>query len=271
MRCFIRFFLLLLLAVIFSCCSGKKADKIEGVSRAQVDSVSYAVGRSLGEIIKTANLGTLDYKELVKGIRDVVEDSEAPYDKENYLMEVERYLQKRADYMGKKLSEQVNEYFEKNGKRDNVTITESGLQYSIIDMGNELIPSDTDTVTLFYEVSLIDGTNVDSNFGKNPVTLAMSDIIEGWREGLKLIGVRGRIKLSIPSSLAYGEREFGVIPANSPLVCELEIASVKPAEEKDENIDIQEESLAIPVLVNDTELQQRVSPVPAENPARRRR
>ena len=270
MRYLVKLVLLLSLAVIFSCGTSKKGDKIEGVSRAQMDSVSYAVGRSLGEIIKTADLGTLDYRELVKGIRDVVEDNQTPYDKENYLMEVERYLQKRADYAGKKLSEQANDYFEKNGKRDGVTVTESGLQYSIIDVGGELIPTDTDMVTLLYEISLIDGTVVDSNFDKIAVTLAMNNIIEGWREGLKLIGVYGRIKLSIPSSLAYGEREFGVIPANSPLVCELEIVSVKHAEEKAEGIDIQTEGIAIPVLIIDDEQQQGVRPVPAETPVRRR-
>ena len=50
-------------------------------------------------------------------------------------------------------------FLEENGKKEGITTTESGLQYEVISEGSGPKPSDTSTVTVFYEGSLIDGTS----------------------------------------------------------------------------------------------------------------
>lgn len=226
MKYLIKVALFLSVSMFFGSC-GSKNTKLEGVTPGALDSVSYAVGRSLGVIVRDANLGDLNYKELARGIKDVVEQSDEVYDKENYDTEIERYLQKREEFMRSVRTQEADEFFEKNGKKPEVSVTETGLQYSIIEAGSGIMPMDSDTVALYYEVSLMDGTIINSNFGKESVTLSMEDMISGWKEGLRMIGERGRIKLWVPAALAYGERGFGAIPPDSPIFCELEITSVK--------------------------------------------
>lgn len=257
MRYLIKISLFLSVSFIFVSCGGR-GPKLEGISSSQLDSVSYAVGRSLGQVVKNANLGgDLNYKELVKGIRDVVEESVEPYDRESYEREVERYLQKREDFMASVRKQEADEFFEKNGLKPDVYALESGLQYSVIESPGDLLVTDRDTVTLYYEASLIDGTMIGSNFGKEPLKLAMSDMIEGWREGLKLINEGGRLKIWVPSHMAYGERGFGAIPPNSAVAYELEIVSVISPEEEEE-LEIGDEDQESPVRerrgIRDSEL-----------------
>ncbi|HNW54089.1 MAG TPA: FKBP-type peptidyl-prolyl cis-trans isomerase [Bacteroidales bacterium] len=58
-------------------------------------------------------------------------------------------------------------------------------------------------------------------------TLGQGQVIAGWDEGIALMNAGGKATLIIPSKLAYGERGAGNdIPANSPLVFDVELISV---------------------------------------------
>jgi len=58
-------------------------------------------------------------------------------------------------------------------------------------------------------------------------TLGQGQVIAGWDEGISLMNAGGKATLIIPSKLAYGERGAGNdIPANSPLVFDVELISV---------------------------------------------
>ena len=71
---------------------------------------------------------------------------------------------------------------------------------------------------------MIDGTVFDEG---TEVEFVVSNVIKGWTEGLGLIGEGGKIKLYIPSELGYGSRPAGKIPANSVLVFDVEVVTVK--------------------------------------------
>lgn len=97
-------------------------------------------------------------------------------------------------------------FLRNNAGQEGVTVTDSGLQYKILEPGNELRAGKRSKVTVHYQGKDINGEVFDSNFGSEPVTLRLSRVIKGWTEGLQLIGEGGRIVLYIPSELAYGRR-----------------------------------------------------------------
>ncbi len=93
-------------------------------------------------------------------------------------------------------------------------------------------PTATDTVTVHYRGTLIDGTEFDSSYGRGePATFPLDRVIPGWTEGLQLMRPGAKYRLFVPPELAYGER--GAPPKigpNSALVFEVELLSVQLAE-----------------------------------------
>jgi FKBP-type peptidyl-prolyl cis-trans isomerase FkpA len=100
--------------------------------------------------------------------------------------------------------------------------TPSGLYYFIEKPGGTVHPNLNSSVVAYYKGYLTDGTVFDENNTWYTPT-QVTNFIKGWQEGLQLIGVKGKIKLLIPSSLGYGETARTKIPANSVLIFDLEL------------------------------------------------
>lgn len=91
-----------------------------------------------------------------------------------------------------------------------------------------------DTVTVNYVGSLTNGTVFDASANHGTTgfsfTLGAGQVIKGWDQGLVGMRVGGKRLLVIPASLAYGNQAVGnVIPANSPLVFEVDLLNVQKA------------------------------------------
>lgn len=86
-------------------------------------------------------------------------------------------------------------------------------------------------VSVNYIGTLVDGTKFDSSYDRNEpfsFTLGIGQVIEGWEEGIVGMKVGGKRKLTIPSSMAYGEAGIpGVIPGGATLVFEVELLEIK--------------------------------------------
>lgn len=85
-------------------------------------------------------------------------------------------------------------------------------------------------VTVHYTGTLMNGTKFDSSLDrKEPFTfnLGAGQVIKGWDEGVAGMKVGGKRQLTIPAHMAYGERDLGVIPANSPLKFDVELLKVE--------------------------------------------
>ncbi len=111
---------------------------------------------------------------------------------------------------------------------EKANITASGLKYIIEKEGTGDSPKASDQVTVFYKGTFTDGKLFDSNFGKDPITFGLTQVIPGWTEGLQLMKPGGKAVFYIPYKLAYGENGHpsGVIPPKSDLVFEVELIKV---------------------------------------------
>jgi FKBP-type peptidyl-prolyl cis-trans isomerase FkpA len=99
---------------------------------------------------------------------------------------------------------------------------ESGLYVVTDTAGSAEHPALTDSVTIFYQGYLLDGTQFDGTM-ETPATFLLSDLIEGWQIGIPMFGKGGKGKLLIPSDLAYGDMDNGQIPGGSTLMFEIEL------------------------------------------------
>lgn len=106
--------------------------------------------------------------------------------------------------------------------------TLSGIYYSIIKEGTGNPVSLDDTVTIFYKGYLYTTNEVFDQTKTKPATFPLNRLIKGWQIGVPLCKEGGKIKLVIPSALAYSIRTRAAkIPPNSMLVFEIEVIKTK--------------------------------------------
>ena len=218
----------------------KQTSSVELKTPAQ--KASYGIGLNMGKSLAQEGMDDLDSKAVALGIEDAVGKKEQKL-KDDELVEAFAALQKRAEERMTKMSEESlaagKKFLDENGKKDGVVTTASGLQYQVVQKGDGPQPKPTDVVTVHYTGKLIDGKVFDSSVERgSPIDLPVSGVIPGWVEGLQLMHVGEKVKLFIPSDLAYGAQSPSpTIPANSVLVFDLELLGIKDQAKAAENED----------------------------------
>jgi FKBP-type peptidyl-prolyl cis-trans isomerase len=177
----------------------------------------------------------VDTKAIAKSFKDVfqgndleVSEQESLEFLQTYFRELQAKNQKANAEKSKVLQEEGIAYLAENAKKEGVTTTESGLQYEVLAKGEGDNPTAQDKVTVHYTGTLIDGTVFDSSIERGePATFGVSQVIPGWTEALQLMSVGDKLRLVIPSELAYGPRGSGQkIGPNSTLIFEVELLKI---------------------------------------------
>jgi FKBP-type peptidyl-prolyl cis-trans isomerase FklB len=206
-----------------------RAFKIKGMQELK-DKVSYAVGLSIAESLKSQQLGGLDLDLLKNGIQDIFEQRELKINPQEANGLIQSYLEEANSAAFGENKEKGIAFLEENKNKEGVSITASGLQYEIIQEGSGNKPSATDNVTVHYHGTLIDGTVFDSSTERGtPASFGVNQVIPGWTEALQLMSVGAKFKLYIPQELAYGANPHpgGPIQPYSALIFDVELIEIK--------------------------------------------
>lgn len=203
-----------------------------------IQQASYGIGLNMGESLRQDGLDDIDPQALALGMQDALAGQESRVS-EDELRAAFMELQARAESRASGLLEETRvanqEYLAENAQAEGVTTTDSGLQYEVLQAGDEgnPQPSADDVVSVHYEGRLLDGTVFDSSISRGePVDLPVSGVIPGWVEALQLMRVGDKWRMTIPSELAYGERSPSpVIPPNAILVFEMELLGIQGEDE----------------------------------------
>jgi len=201
--------------------------------------LSYAIGMDIGMSLKSLN-ADLDRTVLLAAINDRLDDAKLKLSDEDAAKAKQAFFKQQA---AKRAAEQKAKaeknkadgaaFLAENGKKAGVTTTKSGLQYEVLKQGDGAKPKVTDTVTVNYRGTLIDGTEFDSSYKRGqPATFPLNGVIKGWTEGVQLMNVGSKFRFAIPSELAYGPAQAGPkIGPDSVLVFEVELLAIgnKPA------------------------------------------
>ncbi|PLW98471.1 MAG: peptidylprolyl isomerase [Marinilabiliales bacterium] len=193
-----------------------------------MNELSYSLGVSVGLNLKDQGFEVNSVEDFAQAMNDVLSgnDLAIPAEKVNEI--VNNYFQDLQAKRAAEMQEGQKAFFEENGKREQVTTTDSGLQYEVFTEGKGEKPAPTDKVTVHYHGTLIDGTVFDSSVQRGePASFPVNGVIQGWQQALTLMTVGSKWRVFIPSELAYGERGAGnAIPPHSPLVFDIELISI---------------------------------------------
>jgi FKBP-type peptidyl-prolyl cis-trans isomerase FklB len=203
----------------------------EEALKSQKEKMSYIIGMDIGKNLKNQSID-VDAAVLAKGIKDAltggkslltdqeIRDTTAAFQKE---------MMAKQQALGEKNKKEGEAYLAENKKKKGIVALPSGLQYKVIKAGTGKKPKPTDTVTVQYKGTLIDGTEFDSSFRRGqPATFPANGVIPGWTEALGLMQEGAKWQIFIPSNLAYGEKGAGgQIGPNATLIFEVELVSVQ--------------------------------------------
>ncbi|MGB0204452.1 MAG: FKBP-type peptidyl-prolyl cis-trans isomerase [Neptuniibacter sp.] len=194
---------------------------------------SYGIGRQMGDQLAQQPFEGMDVSAISAGIADALDGAEMRVEVKE-IQEAFNVLNERIraqqEEEAKKASAVGEEFLAENAKRDGVVVLESGLQYEIIEAGEEGSdkPTKESKVRTHYHGTFIDGKVFDSSYDRGqPAEFPVGGVIAGWTEALQLMNKGAKWKLFIPYNLAYGAQGSpGGIPPYSALVFDVELLEI---------------------------------------------
>lgn len=192
-----------------------------------MDKFSYALGLSMGNNFLASGIRTIDFEDFKQGVEAAMKGTaaqmtatEAKQVVTDYFTRLEQELNAENIALGKK-------FLEENAKRDDVQVTASGLQYTVVKEGTGKKPGPDSAVTVHYTGRLIDGTVFDSSEERGePATFGVGQVIAGWTEALQMMSEGSAWRLFIPANLAYGAQGTGPIRPYSTLIFDVQLIKV---------------------------------------------
>ncbi|UJF24010.1 FKBP-type peptidyl-prolyl cis-trans isomerase [Suttonella sp. R2A3] len=196
---------------------------------------SYAIGADMGQSLQEFGGGSIDIEAVTAGLSASYKGEDLALTPEEMEGAIKAFGEERMAEMEKEVAEIAEKnreegeaFLAENKEKEGVEVTESGLQYKMLEEGEGAQPDPASDVTVNYEGRLIDGTVFDSSYERGePVSFTLDRVISGWQEGLQLMKEGSKYTFFIPSNLAYGENGAGAqVPPNATLVFDVELISV---------------------------------------------
>ena len=196
--------------------------------------LGYIIGMDIGSSLKQQGTD-LDLETLYDAIK-------ATYNGEELAMTPEEAAAIREAFIANRRAEAENEqeglaaanatqgdkFLLENHSKEGVQVTDSGLQYKVIDLGDGARPAATDKVKVQYRGTLLNGEEFDSSYERGePISFQLDQVIPGWTEGMQLMPVGSKFMFYIPPKLAYGPGGGGPIGPNATLIFQVELLAIE--------------------------------------------
>ena len=219
----------IVLAMMLAACDQKPAEPAATDVNLETDEqrYSYGLGMLIGERV-LKQYDDIDYDLLIAGMKAQHQNRETQITLEQATDALNKHMEQMFAAQAEANKLRGEEFLAANAKQDGVSVTDSGLQYSVITAADGPKPAATDQVTVHYRGTLIDGTEFDSSYSRGePTSFRLNEVIPGWTEGVQLMNVGSKYRFVIPYDLAYGERGAGgAIGPFETLVFEVELIEI---------------------------------------------
>ncbi len=228
--------LMIVLFTLLSACN-TQGQGGEANLNSKADSVGYSLGYFYGNNLSSEGVTDLSTDGFVAGLQTGIDGRESQLTEQEMQIVLQTYqqeLQMQTQMRNQQEAEEEirigNEFLEENAQRDDVQVTDSGLQYRVIEEGSGVKPSATSEVEVHYRGTLINGEVFDSSYERGQTaTFPLNRVISGWTEGLQLMSEGATYEFFIPGELGYGNNPppGSVIKPGSVLIFEVELIDVK--------------------------------------------
>jgi FKBP-type peptidyl-prolyl cis-trans isomerase len=199
----------------------------------EAQKLGYIIGMDIGASLKEQGTD-LDLDSLIEAVRATYNNEplamtpeEAASVRETFIAARRAEADQQRESMGSINAAEGDKFLLENRVKEGVQVTDSGLQYKVVVMGDGAKPVATNKVTVHYRGTLLNGEEFDSSYSRNqPTSFQLDQVIPGWTEGLQLMPVGSKFMFYIPPNLAYGPNGGGPIGPDSTLIFEVELLSI---------------------------------------------
>lgn len=148
------------------------------------------------------------------------------------------------------------EFLEENAAREDVTVTESGLQYRIIEDADGVSPAEESIVAIHFITKLVDGSVYNNSYDGDaiPAIISVRNLLIGLSEGVQLMNTGAIYELVLPAELAFGNNPPQGIPPGATLIYEVELIH----ENSLDSVFLEENAAEEDVMVLESGLQYRI-------------
>ncbi len=201
------------------------------------DRFSYTYGYMLFSTMRQQGFGNLDASYFAKGALDArnekgffsqEEMSQILYEVQTNMLQI---AQQELEALAEKNLSTARDFLASNAKRENVKVTESGLQYEVLTEGTGQMPTEESLVEVHYQILSPNGRVIDSSHerGQSSTFQLKAIMVPGFIEGVKLMNVGSKYRFWIHPDLAYGKEGTQTIEPNTLLIVEVELKAIKQA------------------------------------------
>lgn len=192
---------------------------------------SYGIGLQMGEQLQQNPFEGLDLAAVLDGLGDAFEQRPAQVSNEqlrNAFNQIHQRMQAAKASKYESVLAEGETFLADNAKRNEVTVTDSGLQYEVLQSGEGERPTASSTVRTHYHGTLINGEVFDSSYERGqPAEFPVGGVIKGWTEALQMMQTGDKWRLYVPYQLAYGEQGAGAaIGPYSTLIFDVELLAI---------------------------------------------
>jgi FKBP-type peptidyl-prolyl cis-trans isomerase FkpA len=186
----------------------------------------YALGLSIHRSLTSFDLSPAELEIIKRALSDAAAGKPAE-DITVWGPKIQTLAQGREKIVADKAKASSKLYLDKAATQPGAVKSPSGLIYRELRPGTGPSPAASDTVTVNYRGTLVDGTEFDSSYKRNePASFPLSNVIRCWTEGVQKMKVGAKAELVCPSDIAYGDRGNQGIPGGATLIFEIELLSI---------------------------------------------
>ena len=189
--------------------------------------VSYSIGILIAGQLAN-DFDDLDLDAFVAGFNQNYNGEATALTPQEAMLTVQSYQRDQQVAQSANSLAESEAFLAETAQQEGVEITKSGLQYKVLEQGAGVQPQATDTVTVHYRGTLMNGQEFDSSYSRGePTSFPLNGVIAGWTEGLQLMKEGSKYEFYIHPDLAYGDRGAGgAIGPNAALVFQVELIKV---------------------------------------------
>ncbi len=194
-----------------------------------MDKISYALGISVAQNLKSTGIENLQIEKFAKGLKDELTNQSLDISHQEVNEVLNSFFSTLQSQKSNGNLSAGEAFLTENKLKDGIIELPSGLQYKILKNGTGATPKATDKVECHYHGTLINGTIFDSSVQRGtPAVFPVNGVIKGWVEALQLMNEGSKWALYIPAHLAYGDQGAGdQIGPNTTLIFEVELLKIK--------------------------------------------